>query len=63
MIQLDLFEKDEVYLIRRELENVQETCNKVRKALFARHGELAKNYLELHQRLDVLERNICYEKR
>lgn len=60
MIQLDFFqEHDEVSVLKNELEKVRASSEKVRKALFARHGELAKNYLDLLQRLEVLERNIC----
>lgn len=64
IIQLDLFQKpSEIELVRMELEEVRESSSKVRKALFARHNELAKLYLELHNRLEVIERNICHEKR
>lgn len=59
MIQLDLFEKDELEEFLIELAKVRESNNKVRKSLFAKHGELAKNYVELHNRLEVLEKNIC----
>jgi len=59
MIQLDLFEKSELEEFLQELAKVRESNNKVRKSLFAKHGELAKNYVELHNRLEVLERNIC----
>ena len=71
MLQLELFpdlEKDNVELAR-ELNDVrlialatQKSADKVRKGLFARHGELAKMYLDLHQRLEVIERNICNGK-
>jgi hypothetical protein len=62
MIQLDFFENDEVLRLKDELRQVKESSDKVRKALFARHGQLAKAYLELHQRLDIIERNICLGK-
>ena len=54
----------------RELNEVRQialdtyrSSDKVRKALFARHGELAKMYLEIHSRLEVIERNICHGKK
>lgn len=75
MIQLDLFQDLDVPLrddakIMRELNEVRQialdtyrSSDKVRKALFARHGELAKMYLEIHSRLEVIERNICHGKK
>lgn len=59
LIQLDLFEDNEVVLLRNEMRKVKETCDKTRKGLFARHGELAKLFVELDYRLNILERNIC----
>jgi hypothetical protein len=38
---------------------VKESGDKIRKSLFARHGELARKYTELHDRLVHLERHIC----
>lgn len=60
-LQLYLLEEDNTELsqIRREIEEVDISCNKVRKAMFARHNELAKLYLEIHQRLEVIESYIC----
>lgn len=65
-IQLDLFVESESTPIEKELNYIKEialltkgSADKVRKGLYARHNELAKMYLELHQRLDVIERNIC----
>lgn len=62
MIQLDFFPEDDLVLLRRELIKVKESNEKVRRAMFARHGELAKSYLDLLQRLTVLEKNICKGK-
>jgi hypothetical protein len=59
LIQLDLFEQDEEVLMRKELEKIQETCEKTRKALFARHGSFSKLYIELDHRLSIIERCIC----
>lgn len=71
MIQLELFpdiEKDNYELTQecRETREIalatKQSSDKVRKALFARHGELAKMYLDLHARLEIIERNICNSK-
>lgn len=59
--QLTLFdETDDITVLRIELRAMRETSEKVRKSLYARHNELAKMYLELNQRLDIIERNICH---
>lgn len=64
VIQLDFFEKkSEMDLLREEMEAVKVSNDKVRKSLFARHGELAKMYLEIHERLEILERHICKGER
>ena len=75
MIQLDLFQdleepiRDDTKILRqlnetREIAmNTYRSSEKVRKALFARHGELAKMYLEIHCRLEILERHICQAKK
>lgn len=60
MLQLEFFEKTETERLKEELERVIAMNDKLRKALFARHGELAKHYLDLSQRLDIIERNICH---
>lgn len=61
--QLEFFieEKSEVEYLRDDIKEVKESSNKVRKSMFARHGELARKYMELHERLQILERNICRE--
>jgi len=73
LIQLELFQDIEPIRddekIMRELAEVKElamstykSSEKVRKGLFARHGELAKLYLDLHHRFEVIERAICMSK-
>lgn len=59
MIQLDFFEKDEVSILKEELKKVHERSEKVRRGMFARHNELAKMYIELNERMHVIEKNIC----
>ncbi len=61
MLQLEFFELDNVERVAIEMDKLKESNDRLRKALFARHGQLAKNYLDLHNRLDVIERNICKE--
>lgn len=64
LIQLDFFEeKTEMDLLRDEVKLLSESNTKVRKSLFARHGELAKMYLDLYSRINVIEKGICNEKK
>lgn len=60
-MQLDLFERDEVKLLMREIAEVRERADNVRRGLFARHNELARLYLELRQEVDALK-SIAYKK-
>lgn len=59
LVQLDLFEENEMVLLRKQINLMKESSEKVRKGLFARHGELAKLYIELDHRLGIIERCIC----
>ena len=62
-IQLDFFvEKTEIETLQDEVAELRLSNEKVRKSLFAKHGELAKKYIELHNRLQILESNICKGK-
>lgn len=60
--QLDFFEeeKSEIDYLKDEFNELKKSSEKVRKSLFAKNGELAKKYMELHERLQILERNICH---
>jgi len=58
MIQLDFFLDDEA-LIRLEIEKVRESTEKVRRGMFARHNELAKHFVDLDERLRIIEKHIC----
>lgn len=62
MIQLQFFVDDETLRMKEEIRKLKESNERVRKSLFAKHGELAKNYLDVLQRLEILERNICTGK-
>lgn len=58
-MQLELFEIDEMVLLRKELSRVKESNEKVRRSLFAKQGELSRNYIELQDRLETIERKLC----
>jgi len=60
LVQLDFFhEKTETELLQEEISLLRKSQDKLRKALFARHGEIAKHYIDLKERLEIIERNIC----
>ncbi len=62
MIQLDFFPEDqEIKELKKTITEVKVSSDKVRRGLFARHGELSKMYIDLANRLDIIERNICKE--
>lgn len=59
MFQIDFFDSEETRVLKEEISKLKASNDKVRKSLYAKHGELAKNYLELLSRMEVLERHIC----
>lgn len=59
MLQLDFFLDADTQAMKDEITKLRESNEKVRKSLFAKHGELAKNYLDLLTRLEILESSIC----
>ncbi len=60
LIQLELFDTlSETDILKEEVSLLKKSQDKLRKALFARHGELAKRYVEIHERMEILERYIC----
>ncbi len=63
-VQLEFFyqERTELDDIKEEVKDVKQSSDKVRKSMFARHGELARKYMELHERLQIFERNICRDE-
>ena len=63
LVQLELFDdKSEIDVLQDQVNELRKSQDKVRKSLFARHGELAKHYLELNERFDVLEKMLCKGK-
>lgn len=63
-IQYDLFDEvgDDVAALQRTVDEVKASCEKTRKGMFVRHNELGKMMMNLHERLDIIERNICQFK-
>jgi hypothetical protein len=61
--QLKFFEeeKTELEYIREDMKCVKESSEKVRRGVFARHNKLARQYVELSERLQIIERNICQD--
>ena len=62
-IQLDFFKSDsecEIDALRLEMRAVKISTDKVRKSLYARNNELTKRMLELEDRLNHIERGLCY---
>lgn len=60
LVQLDLFnEMSEIEMLEEKFRLLQNCTEKVRKSLFAKHGALCKQYLELNERFEVLERILC----
>ena len=60
LLQLDLFhDMTETEMLEERIRLLEASQDKLRKALFARHGELGKRYIELNDRLNIIEMNIC----
>ncbi len=62
LIQLDFWEETETTIMKKEIADTKESVGKIRRALFSRNGELAKQVLDLTQRLEIIEINICRGK-
>lgn len=60
MIQLDMFEEfDELESLRMQLRHIKESNDRVRRGMFVRHNELSRMYLEVVNRLEIIEKGIC----
>lgn len=57
--QLLLFEEPLEGKLLREVREVKESLNKVRKGQFAKIGELRKMYNELHADLEIIKAGLC----
>jgi|GEM_PF-1152650 len=61
-VQYDFFltpQESETEMLIREVDGIKYSTSKVRRALFARNGELQRKMLELEERLAVIERGLC----
>lgn len=59
MIQLELFEQDEITILRHKFNDLRDSTDRVRKGQFAKLGDLQKKYDDLLNRMEILERNLC----
>jgi hypothetical protein len=53
-------EQCEIDALRLELAAVRKSCDAVRRKLFAEQAPLKKDVLDMKNRLEILERGICY---
>lgn len=64
MIQLDMFEEyDELQSLRMQLKAIKESNDKVRRGMFVRYNELSRMYMEVVNRLEIIEKGICNEQK
>lgn len=55
MIQLDLFEKDELMAMLTQLAEIRKSSENVRRGIFARHNELEKKFIDLETKVVKME--------
>jgi hypothetical protein len=61
-VQLDFFhtpEEQELHTLKKFVEEVKISNDKVRRKLFCEHGNDRKLLLELDERLKIIEKYIC----
>jgi len=58
-VQLLLFEETKEEELERKVDDLKRQTDKMRRALFARHGELMKLYMEQRHELETLKAAIC----
>lgn len=61
-LQLDLFrthEECELIELRKQIEALKNSQDKVRKKLFAENGKLRGGFEDLSNRLEIIEKAIC----
>lgn len=59
MEQLLLFTETKEEKLTREVQELREACDRVRKGQFAKIGQLKKDVTELQRELDILKRGVC----
>ena len=60
--QLDFFkseEESEIDSLRDRIDSVKESNDKVRKKLFSENGKLTKRILDLEEKMNIIEKNLC----
>lgn len=57
------FLKEEMKKVTEKSMKTHTSSDKVRKALFARHGEMQKRIDDLEERLKRMERGLCYDNK
>jgi chaperonin cofactor prefoldin len=57
--QLLLFAETKEEKLERQVKRLQEQCDKIRKSLYARHGDLMKMYLEQKYEMEILKASMC----
>lgn len=57
--QLLLFPETEEERLLRKIDEIKNSTEKVRKSLFAKHGELTKMYFQLYYEFETLKESIC----
>lgn len=63
LVQLDLFEKiDEFSYLEKKIHENKKQVDNMRRGLFARNGELAKNYINQQQQIDFCKQEIILLK-
>ncbi len=57
-LQMDLIPPSELEILAKNVEEIKESSDKVRKGMFKRHSELAKKIEEVECRLDQIEKTL-----
>ena len=57
--QLEFFPVTHEERLEKRIDELEESLHKVRKALFARHSELAKMYLKIDQEHEDWKTSLC----
>lgn len=58
-IQLEFFIETREEKLQREVEEIKESINKIRKGQFAKIGDLKKKYDELYADFEMMKSAIC----
>ncbi len=57
--QLEFFRDEDDMITQHKLMRMDESLHRVRKSLYAKHGQLYKSVEDIQRRLEILERFIC----